>query len=283
MSLSPKSKLDSEIELNQAVYEKFSQKMYELTGVDLPFTPKNVALIKNRLSKLIRKYKLQSYEEYWSFLQNRDGQSTSEFISALTTNMTSFFREPSHFDFLKNYLQKDFKKYELRIWCAASSTGQEPYTIAMTAFDSLPEAQWPKIKILASDIDLEVLSRADRGFYTKSEMQGLKDEYLRKYFISGVHKGESGYFIDEKLRRSITFAQFNLVYDKFEFRKPMDIIFCRNVLIYFDEATTKKVINNMVQSLAPGGFLILGHSESGNIRHELLQPLSKAVYKRIEK
>lgn len=271
-----------ELELKQETFDKFSSKMYGLTGVNLPYSSKNVALVKNRLSKILRKYKFEDYEQYWNFLQSQDGPVIEEFISALTTNMTSFFREPSHFQFLQEYLKKNINKSEIRLWCAAASTGQEPFTIALTVFEQLGEAQSNKVKILATDIDLDVLKKAQTAFYLENEMQGLSENQISSYFQKGIRNGKSGYFINNYLKKMITFAQFNLVNDNYRFRKPLDLIFCRNVLIYFDEQTSRKVINSLVLSLNPGGYLILGHSESGHIKHKLLQPLSKAIYQRLK-
>lgn len=280
MSLS-KAVYASDLELSDRTFKLFSGLMYDLAGVDLPVTPKNKSLVKNRLTKIVRKYELEDYETYWEMLQKKDKAHISEFISALTTNMTSFFRESAHFDWLLNHLTNDFKKPELRIWCAAASIGAEPYTLAITAAEAIPENQHSKIKILATDIDLVVLKKAAQGFYTPNEASGLQPEQLKKYFHNGVQKGHSGYQVKDSLKKMITFAPFNLMSDNYPTRKPMDIIFCRNVLIYFDEKTTKKVIDQLISCLSPGGFLILGHSESGNVKHEKVKAQSKATYRKI--
>lgn len=273
-----------DIKLSEKTYQKLADRMYELAGVDLPFSPKNHALIRNRIVKILRRHKLSSYEEYWDMLETKNPQVINEFISALTTNMTSFFRESNHFDFLKEVLPGLMAKYptEIRMWCAAASTGQEPYTIAMTAAEAFTDNQIAKTRILATDIDLQVLKKASIGVYEEREMQGLPPVLRQKYFDKHKSKDNDDVWrANDKLHNLIRFAPFNLMSPKYEFQNKFHVIFCRNVLIYFDEETTKRVINNLVDCLAPGGYLILGHSESGNVKHTNLKPLSRAVYQKV--
>ncbi|MGZ3768167.1 MAG: CheR family methyltransferase [Bdellovibrio sp.] len=272
------------IELTEKLFGKFSELMYNLAGVDLPYTSKNHALVRNRIVKLLRKHSFRSYEEYWSLLEKGSEEMTSEFISALTTNMTSFYREQSHFDFLEKALPEIHKKNssDIRIWCAAASTGQEPYTLAMTACEAL-ESNAAKVRILATDIDLEVLKKASVGNYEEREMQGLSPVHRQKYFekVPRVNDNEV-WRAKDQIHEMIRFAPFNLMNNKYEFQNRFHVIFCRNVLIYFDETTTKKVIANLVNCLLPEGYLILGHSESGNVRHPQLKPLTRAIYHKIK-
>lgn len=270
-----------DLPLSENIFNKITKHMYRLAGVDLPFTPKNQALIRNRIVKVLRSRSLTSYEEYWKLLEKGDAEITAEFISALTTNMTSFYRESAHFDFLAQILPDMLKntKAGVRIWCAAASTGQEPYTIAMTAFES-EEREVSKIKILATDIDLQVLKKAAHGCYEEKEMQGLPPIHIQKYFDPVQTEGEKTWRIKDKVHSLIRFAPYNLNNSAYDFQYKFQVIFCRNVLIYFDEATTKKVIDNLVTCLAPNGYLILGHSESGNVKHPDLISLSRAVYQK---
>ena len=269
-----------EIKLTDKMFSKFAGYMYELAGVDLPLTMKNHALVRNRIVKLLRRHQLSSYEDYWDLLTKAPRQELiSEYISALTTNMTSFYREPSHFEFLKDLLPQ-LKASEIRIWCAAASTGQEPYTIAMTVKEALGE-KFVQAKILATDIDLQVLKKASIGNYEEREMQGLPPAQRQKYFMKMKKDGDEFWRAKDDLHSLIRFAPFNLMAPKYEFQHKFNVIFCRNVLIYFDEATTKRVIANLTSCLASGGYLILGHSESGNVKHASLKPLSRAVYQKI--
>lgn len=272
-----------EIKLTDKMFTKFAERMYELAGVDLPLTPKNHALIRNRIVKLLRRHSLKTYEEYWAMIDRGSPELVSEFISALTTNMTSFYRESNHFDFLAGVLPELARKFgsDIRIWCAAASTGQEPYTIAMTASEALGESPSQKVRLLATDIDLQVLKKASSGTYEEREMQGLPPAQRHKYFDKVKSQGDEFWRAKDPLHSMIRFAPFNLMNPKYEFQHKFHVIFCRNVLIYFDEPTTKKVIDNLVTCLAPGGYLILGHSESGNVKHLQLKPLSRAVYQKI--
>lgn len=269
-----------DLELTQSTYEFFAKKMYDVAGVDLPFSPKNHALLRNRLIKILRRHNLVSYEQYWERLENDPANLMSEFISALTTNMTSFYRESAHFDFLGKILPEQFGKVpELRIWCCAASTGQEPYTIAMTVRESLPESQVIRTKILATDIDQQVLKKASIGKYDEKDMQGLDPVRRQKYF--NKVKATDLFQASDELHKLIRFANFNLMNETYVFQNKFHIVFCRNVLIYFDEPTTKKVIANLANVLAPGGYLILGHSESGNVKNPSLKPLSRAIYQKL--
>jgi len=271
-----------DIKLSDKMFMKFAERMYDLAGVDLPLTPKNHALIRNRIVKLLRRHSLRSYEDYWKMLEGGGPEIISEFISALTTNMTSFYRESNHFDFLASVLPSLISKFgnDIRMWCAAASTGQEPYTIAMTACEALGD-QYSKARILATDIDMQVLKKASAGVYEEREMQGLPSAQRLKYFEKAKIHDEEVWRARDQIHGMIRFAPFNLMNPKYEFQHKFHVIFCRNVLIYFDEATTKKVIDNLVSCLAPGAYLILGHSESGNVKHPGLKPLSRAVYQKI--
>jgi chemotaxis protein methyltransferase CheR len=271
----------SEVKLTDKMYSKFTEKMYELSGVNLPSSSKNHTLVQSRLSKVLRKHSFGTYDQYWDFLASGHESAVTEFVSALTTNMTSFFREPHHFEFFTKILPTLPEKFgrDIRVWCAASSTGAEPYTIGIV----IKEAQVStRVRVLATDIDLEVLKYAADGIYTEKELDGLSVGLKKKYF-EPIKKAD-GYNWKAKslLTEFIRFAPFNLVDKKYDFKFDFHVIFCRNVLIYFDEKTQKKVINNMVDILAPGGYLIIGQSESGTVKHPKLTALGGATYQKIE-
>lgn len=271
------------VKLSDKLYKKFSEKMYQLAGVDLPLNPKNQALIRNRLIKLLRRHSFATYEAYWDYLESGEANRINEFISALTTNMTSFYRESSHFEFLAKTLPKLPAKFgnEIRIWCAAASTGQEPYTIGMTILDTMAEMNLARCRLLATDIDLQVLKKSAMGIYEEREMEGLPGYQKQKFFDKVMIEQQERWRVKTQLSNLIRFAPFNLMNQHYEFKQKFHIVFCRNVLIYFDNPTKKRVIDNLVESLAVGGYLILGHSESGNVKNPQLAPLSKAVYQKI--
>lgn len=273
-----------QVVLSEKQYGFFAKHIYDLAGVDLPSTPKNHALIRNRIIKLLRRHKMESFEQYWSFLQDGDHNVEAEFISAMTTNMTSFYRESEHFNILKETLPGFVDKFgkDIRVWCAAASTGQEPYTIVLTmkeALDQLPIGT--RTRLLATDIDLQVLKKGEIGFYEEKEMTGMPPALRSKYFRKVKKPEGEGWQVSEELQSMVRFAPYNLMNKTYEFQKKFHVIFCRNVLIYFDDATTKRVIDNLVKCLEVGGYLILGHSESGNVKHPNLKPLSRAVYQKV--
>lgn len=268
-----------ELPLSNQTYQFFADKMYDIAGVHLPVSDKNLSLVKNRLTKILRKYELGSFEELAQRMRNPDTALLEMFISSLTTNKTHFFREDAHFKFLKQQLSTHFQtENELRIWCAAASTGQEPYTLATVVSESVPTNKLSQCKILATDIDLDVLKKAVNGVYTETEMDGLPRELRTKYF---ENRKDGTYRAKDELASLLHFARFNLVQDAYQFKKPFHYIFCRNVLIYFDPPTTKRVIASLASCLGKDWFLILGHSESGTVNDPQIKALSQATYRRI--
>ncbi len=265
----------SKTEITAEQYAFFSKKIYELAGVNLPFNEKNKALLVNRLSKLMRKYAFADFDQVIQKFKSVDPAFVNEYISCLTTNKTDFFREKSHFDFLKQKLKTHFNHHQnLRIWCAAASTGQEPYTLAMTVAECLTPQQLLQAKILATDIDLEALERGATGIYSKNELVGIPPDLEAKYFI----KNDISYEASPKLHQLISFCPFNLVKGPYQFREPFHFVFCRNVLIYFDEATIQFVINGLLSATISGGFLMLGHSETGLMKSPLADTLPGATF-----
>jgi chemotaxis protein methyltransferase CheR len=265
-------------EISVSEYQFFADKMMQLTGVSLPENSKNRALMLNRLSRLIRKLNLSSYAELIKLIQQERPDTIDDFVSALTTNKTDFFREIQHFTFLKQYLVDHFsKKQNLRIWCSAASTGAEPYTIAMVVKDTVNPIQVESTKILATDIDLEALDHCRQGVYQKSEISGLGMEHLNKYF----KKKQDGFEIKSEILKMVHFSQFNLTHTNYRFKNQFDVIFCRNVLIYFEPQMVSQVIDMLVGNLSPGGYLILGQSEAGCVKGKRLQVLGNSIFKKI--
>jgi chemotaxis protein methyltransferase CheR len=268
--------------LPRSHYDFYANKMYEYSGVSLPFSSKNEALVKNRLTKLMRIRKITSFVELRKLMEEPDAALKNDFISALTTNKTHFFREDAHFDFLKDFFRNHFKNHsDLRIWCAAASTGQEPYTIAMLMRENLSEDKFANCKFLATDIDLQVLAKAAKGEYLANELDGLPD-YLRvKYFERIKGAKEDVFRATDAITSLVRFAPMNLIQSDFGFKYQFDIVFCRNVLIYFDAATTKEVIQHLANVIKKDGYLVLGHSESGTVKIPQLKALTRAIYQRI--
>lgn len=266
-------------------FQPLSDLLRTVAGIHLAPTDKNRSLMATRLLSILRDGKFKNYREYYNFLMNAEAKHQKEFVIALTTNTTQFFREPAHFDFLKKALPELLERKrragssELRVWCAAASTGQEPYTIAMVVREQVPEGSPFQIRFLATDIDTDVLKKAANGVYSEAEARGVPPTYLQKYFTK--KKGaETTFTAKDELRNLIRFAPLNLVEEPYPFQHGFDIIFCRNVLIYFDTETTALVTKNLMKSLAPGGLLLLGHSESGAMRGKEAENLAAAVYRK---
>jgi chemotaxis protein methyltransferase CheR len=205
---------------------------------------------------------LATEKAYLSYLENRaNTEEVVNFLDVISTNHTSFFREPDHFEFLRTVLA-DWRREgmrKLRVWSAASSTGEEPYTIAFTIADALENADvdW---RILASDISTKVLAKAEAGVFADSKLSGLARGELNRFFERGPDKDE--HTVRLAMRSKIAFRRLNLITPPYPMRGPFDIIFCRNVMIYFDQAMRQKVISGMERLLRPGGYLLIGHAEA---------------------
>jgi chemotaxis protein methyltransferase CheR len=243
--------------LSDADFEQYRKLIYNESGIT--FTSNNRSILESRLKERLREKNLDSVKSYFSIL-SRDKEDLKSFLDSITTNLTRFFRNQAHFDALQHYVVPELIKLKkgaspnLKIWSAGCSTGEEPYTIAMLMSEILPPF-W-KYDIIASDISLKCLMTAKEGFYSDSRMAGVPDNYMRKYF----DKVEGGYKVHQDIMSRIRFDYHNLKNDSG--LRNLDIVFCRNVIIYFDEAAQTAVINRFWESMASKSFLFIGHSES---------------------
>jgi chemotaxis protein methyltransferase CheR len=234
------------------------------TGISLSDAKRE--LVYGRLSRRLRALGLRTFSDYRELLtKDEQGQEFVEFCNAITTNLTSFFRESHHFDYLRDQVLAPLAKrgpgQRLRIWSAGCSTGEEPYSIAMTVREALPEGVRHDIKILATDLDSDVLSRARSGIYAQERVQGLSAE-RRSTFFREQHEGSVvRHAVRADLGELITFNQLNLMH-QLPMKGPLDVIFCRNVVIYFDKDTQRDLFRRYAQLQRPGDILFLGHSES---------------------
>lgn len=281
----PPITLGNPFRLTDEDFEQLRRFIFQHTGISL--SDHKRALVYSRLARRLRHYGFKTYTEYYRLLteQDADGSELVEMINAITTNKTSFFRENHHFTFLKETFFPDLRRTAqgpvrtLRIWSAASSTGEEPYTIAMVTRDALPESEGWRIEIQATDIDTSVLQRAEAGVYEDEQMDDVPEAMLHKYFLKG--KGESAGFVKAgpQIRSLVHFQRLNLNSPSWPWREPFDIIFCRNVMIYFNKDTQRELIRRMIARLKPGGYLMLGHSEflHGNV--DGVEHLRKNIYR----
>lgn len=273
-------------EMSDSEFKNLSQLVYDQVGIHLADHKK--MLVKGRLSKRLRELGFSSFNQYYQFLKNdTNGEELIMFINAISTNVTSFFREPSQWDFL----EKEIKQMEakgirkLRIWSAACSSGQEPYTIAIFLNSLLKNPKEWDIKILATDISEDILKQAMRGQYSLKDVTGVPKNMLNKYFNRVQVNTNAGpkefYEIKDSLKNLILFRSFNLVYGNYNMiPKKFDMIFCRNVMIYFDNETKAKVVANLTSKIHKGGNFFIGHSESLiNMKDVSLKLAKPSIYK----
>lgn len=235
----------------------------EQTGITL--SEQKRELVYGRLAKRLRTLDLQSFAQYCSYLEQSPDE-LHELVNAITTNLTSFFREPYHFDYLRDsllpeLLRRNAQSRRIRIWSAGCSTGEEPYSIAMVLRDALPAGQGWDAKILATDIDSNVLARAQQGMYAQERASSIPERYQRRSLHKGQGDNAGMLRVSDEVRSLITFRQLNLM-QEWPMKGPFDVIFCRNVVIYFDKPTQRRLFNRYADLLVDGGHLFIGHSET---------------------
>lgn len=258
-------------------FARIKKLIYQRAGISLH--EGKHAMVYSRISRRLRDTGHDSFKDYLDWLEQQDGAEWQEFINALTTNLTAFFREQHHFTILSELLRKMGPGAQPRIWCSATSTGEEPYSIAMTVADTLGAGA--NYTLQCSDIDTKVLSTAATGVYKSENVKGVSPEQLRKYFLKG--KGHNAGYVRVKpeLQKNIEFLTVNLIQDNWPFREPFDFVFCRNVMIYFDAQTQRKVLERIHRVMKPHGMLFVGHAENFTDAKTLFTLRGKTVYERI--
>lgn len=270
-------------EITRREFNLFRDYVYKKVGISL--ADHKITLVQGRLSKRLRQLGLKSYEEYYNYMvSDNSGEEALEFINAISTNVTQFFRESGQWEYLTEHINEILsvkKDKKLRVWSAACSSGEEPYSIMMFLKEQIHEFSTWDIAILATDISKKVLTKAMRGLYDEKDIQGIPRHTLLTNFSK--IKGENGflYQINDDIKKHITFRMFNLVYDSFSFfSNHFDIIFCRNVMIYFDPPTQQKLISNYHKILVNGGLLFVGHSESLTRNKDEFKLLRPSIYQK---
>ncbi len=281
----PTFKGPDNIVISDREFQKLSDLVKRTAGIHL--TPAKKDLVKARLGKFLRSKGLKTFAEYYAMvLADTTQQSLIEFIDALSTNLTSFFREKAHLDFLAEKglpeiveLRRRDLDRAIRIWSAGCSSGEEPYSIAITLEKSgILNNGWRQ-EIFATDICTNMLARAKRGIYESSRVSGLDQTLLKLFFQKGYGKYAGYVKVKDHIRQVVSFSRVNLM-DEFMWNKPFDVIFCRNVMIYFDKPTQERLVNKFYKHLRPGGFLFIGHSENlSGIRHHL-RHAGTAIYQK---
>ena len=248
--------------------------IYRNAGISL--APGKMDMVYSRLARRLRVKGLDSFSEYLKLVESGDLHEVEAFINALTTNMTSFFREPHHFRLLSERLSQQPDRRGVTIWSCASSSGEEPYSIAMTALDAL-RGRSP-LSILATDIDTNVLARGGEGIYPVDQLQKIPEPYRKRFFLRGEGKNDGFARVKEELRRAVNFRRLNLLDEQWPMRGKFDYIFCRNVMIYFDKPTQLAVLERIAKVLHPEGLLFVGHSESLHHAQELFRVCGNTTY-----
>jgi chemotaxis protein methyltransferase CheR len=271
---SSKSDTVKEFEFTTRDFERVRGLIYKRAGIALAESKQE--MVYSRLARRLRATGIRSFQAYLDDLEGRhDNEEWEAFTNALTTNLTSFFREAHHFPLLAEHVRKITEP--VTIWCSASSTGEEPYSIAMTlceAFDTLT----PPAQVIATDIDTNVLNTAANGVYPLERLDKMSPERIRRFFLKGKGPQEGLVRVRPELRQMVTFKQLNLLADNWPIKGPFDAIFCRNVMIYFDKPTQGKILTRFAPLMKPDALLFAGHSENFLYVSDAFKLRGKTVY-----
>ncbi len=268
------------LKLSGQQFDKISRLVYQVSGIDLHEGKEE--LVKARLIKRLRHLKIFGFDRYLKYLANdKSGSEIRAMVDILTTNKTNFFRESEHLDYLRNQIITGLENDQIRIWSAGCSSGEEPYSIAITLHEAIPNIGKRDIKILATDISDRMMELARKGIYDEDALKGMPAQLKRKYF----QKAETGISnrcrVVPELQSMICFAKLNLM-EEWPMRGLFDVIFCRNVMIYFDKPTQEKLVKRFWSQLREGGYLMVGHSESLTFLTHDYRYMKPAVYQKVK-
>ena len=271
---------DREFEFTAADFERVRKLIHQHAGIAL--SPAKQDMVYSRLARRLRSCGDKTFAQYLERLE-RDRGEWETFVNSLTTNLTSFFREAHHFDILAEHLRKlaETEKRPIKIWCCAASTGEEPYSLAITACEAFDTLN-PPVQILASDIDTNVLAQGERGVFRQDRVERLSPQRIQRYFLRGAGSQDGQVRVRPELQRLISFRRINLLDPVWSVQGPLDALFCRNVMIYFDKPTQYGILKRFVPLLRPEGLLFAGHSESFMHAADLFRSLGRTVYKRAD-
>lgn len=256
-------------------FDRVRKLIYQHAGISL--SPVKQDMVYSRLARRLRATGKQSFAEYLDALEKNGGDEWERFVNSLTTNLTSFFREPHHFPIFAEHLRKLGPSRPIRIWCSAASTGEEPYSIAISVLETFG-SNTSNISIMASDLDTNVLATASKGVYPIERVEKLSPERLQRFFLRGTGAQEGFVAVRPELKRLIEFQRINLLEPNWPVKGQLDIIFCRNVMIYFDKPTQYKILSRFAPMMQPDGLMFAGHSESFLHAADLFKSLGKTVY-----
>ncbi len=280
-----------DILLTDKEFYKFSRYVYEVCGINLHEGKKE--LLKARLGKILRKRNFSSFNQYYEHVVNdTSGEELINLLNSVSTNLTYFFREPQHFEFLRKVAlreiierKKSNTRKDIRIWCAGCSSGEEPYSTAVTLNEALVndfrEGNW-EVKILATDLSTKELAAASAGIYKEEKLKTIPYDLKRRYFQRGENRWNGYFRVKKEIRGVISFQRLNFK-DDFEFNVPFDVVFCRNVMIYFDKPTQQILVQKFYRNIANGGYLFIGHAESLTGTTHKFTYIQPSIFKKVAK
>ncbi|OIQ97305.1 chemotaxis protein methyltransferase [mine drainage metagenome] len=260
-------------------FERIRKLIYDRAGIAL--APVKQDMVYSRLARRLRAHGHTTFAQYLALLERGDEKEWEIFTNSLTTNLTSFFREAHHFDLLAQQMTKS-RERPFRIWCSAASTGEEPYSLAITACEVF-KSLTPPVAIIASDIDTSVLATAEKGVYAEDRVAKLEPERLRQFFLKGTGVQAGQVRVRPELQRLVSFTRVNLLDPRWSLAGPFDALFCRNVMIYFDKPTQYSILKKFQPLLRADGLLYAGHSESFLHAIDLFRSLGRTVYERVDR
>lgn len=276
------------LRISEKDFNRFSQLIYDVCGIKMP--PHKRSMLEARLRKRLRSLGLPSYEDYRDYLFSHDGmvEELTSMIDVVTTNKTDFFREPRHFDFLIETVLPSYAPATgagidrpLRLWSAGCSSGEEPYTLAMFLEEYRWDNQRLSYQIMGTDISTQVLEKALLGIYHRDKIEPVPEHFRKKYLLKSRDKDNPQVRIIPEIRANVRFQRLNFMDEKFDVANLQDIIFCRNVIIYFDRQTQERFLARLCRCLSPGGYLFMGHSETLSGMPLPLRQLAPAVYQKV--
>lgn len=271
-----------EYKFSDRQFNQFQSLIMELTSIKMPLEKKE--LLYGRLTRRLRALQLKGFDDYLKILQSGDEAELESFVNSVTTNLTSFYRERHHFEHLQNVVIPRLRKTNddtrrIRIWSAGCSTGQEPYSIAMTLMDAMPDIREWDVKILATDIDSQVLETAAKGVYRADRIDGIHKDIAKQWILRGKGNNQGYVRVAPELQELITFKQLNLL-TKWPIKGQVDVVFCRNVVIYFDKDTQRVLFEKFSRVLPPQGHMYIGHSETLMKISDDFDLLGKTIYQK---
>ena len=270
----PTSPVNTEFPFTDSDFARIRTLIHRRAGIALGEQKRQ--MVYSRVSRRLRELRIPEFSTYLDLLEaTHDGEEWQSFINLLTTTLTSFFREAHHFPVLAEHVRK--VRGPVVVWCAAASTGEEPYSLAITLIEALAERA-SSAKVIATDIDTDVLAKASAGVFTAEQVERLSAERLRRFFNKGTGSNDGKVRVKPEVAAMVKFSRLNLLDPSWTVKEPVDAIFCRNVMIYFDKPTQKGVLDRFAPLLKPDALLFAGHSENASLVNQAFKPLGQTVY-----